>query len=206
MYFFNIFVIYKYFFFSILLALFKTYTDDYALTKSITKSLIENKGTNCENLAKAMTKEFWAKPSRGYGQNAADTFAKLRDSHFKDIYEPAKLAFDGKGSLGNGGAMRVAPFSLFYHNSEEAMVENIINTTKITHAHKLGINGALLQAFAIRNCFLTAPDEEIKAEEFITSLIHCMKNYEGLKYVLVIVGSFYSNIVFILYVAVLESM
>lgn len=58
---------------------------------------------------------------------------------------PAKNLFDGLGSYGNGGAMRIAPVALFSYNNYDKLLHYVKEVTEITHANKLGINGAILQ-------------------------------------------------------------
>lgn len=63
---------------------------------------------------------------------------------------PAKNQFDGVGSWGNGGAMRIAPLSLFCHDNCEKLIDYATKVTEITHTHNLGINGAILQVIRYR--------------------------------------------------------
>jgi len=58
---------------------------------------------------------------------------------------PAKAIFDGRGSYGNGGAMKIAPVSLYSYNNYDNLLHYVKEVTQITHAHELGINGAILQ-------------------------------------------------------------
>lgn len=62
--------------------------------------------------------------------------------------DPAKTIFDGRGSYGNGGAMRIAPVSLFSYNNYDNLLHYVREVTQITHANELGINGAILQVTA----------------------------------------------------------
>lgn len=39
---------------------------------------------------------------------------KLASPHLTDVYQPARDQFNGRGSFGNGGAMRAAPFALAF--------------------------------------------------------------------------------------------
>jgi len=41
--------------------------------------------------------------------------------------------------------MRIAPISLFLYNNYEHLLQYTKEVTEITHANKLGINGAILQ-------------------------------------------------------------
>lgn len=72
-------------------------------------------------------------------------FYKLRNDKFADVWKPAKEQFEGSGSYGNGGAMRIAPVAVFYRDNYENMIEVARQTTLLTHTHRLGVNGALLQ-------------------------------------------------------------
>lgn len=72
-------------------------------------------------------------------------FNKLRNNKFNDVLGPAREQFNGQGSLGNGGAMRVSPVSLFCHRDYKKMVETARKQSQITHTHKTGVDGAILQ-------------------------------------------------------------
>lgn len=53
-------------------------------------------------------------PGRGYGSGVIQVLKKLSSPHLSDVYQPAKDQFNGRGSFGNGGAMRAAPFALAF--------------------------------------------------------------------------------------------
>lgn len=80
-----------------------------------------------------------------YGCHVRTVFAKLRSQNFEELFKPASEQFNGTGSYGNGGAMRVAPVALFCHKDFKHMLRVAEKITQITHTHSLGINGALLQ-------------------------------------------------------------
>ena len=46
-------------------------------------------------------------------------FRKLLNPKCRDVFEPARAQFNGKGSYGNGGAMRVAGISLAYNSVQD---------------------------------------------------------------------------------------
>lgn len=58
-------------------------------------------------------------PDRGYGAGVVTVFKKLLSPKCRDVYEPARAQFNGKGSYGNGGAMRVAGISLAYSSIQD---------------------------------------------------------------------------------------
>ncbi|EFN63889.1 Poly(ADP-ribose) glycohydrolase ARH3, partial [Camponotus floridanus] len=77
-----------------------------------------------------------------------------------DVKGPAKDIFRGAGSYSNGGAMKIAPVSLFSYNNYDNLLHYVKEVTQITHAHELGINGATLQV--ITNSFVQPYKERLK--------------------------------------------
>lgn len=70
-----------------------------------------------------------AHPTRGYGYNVVTVLKRLGDRDLSDVFAPARNQFDGGGSYGNGGAMRVAPVAL----CGEDEVERVIQVYKFNH-------------------------------------------------------------------------
>jgi len=44
-------------------------------------------------------------------------------SGFDDVYQPAAEQFNGRGSYGNGSAMRVAPVALFAFEKKDTVIK-----------------------------------------------------------------------------------
>lgn len=61
-------------------------------------------------------KEYSLSPGRGYGSGVIQVLKKLASPHLNDVFQPARAQFSGRGSFGNGGAMRAAPFALAFSN------------------------------------------------------------------------------------------
>lgn len=59
-------------------------------------------------------KEYSESPDRGYGSGVIHVLKKLSSSQLSDVFQPAREQFNGRGSFGNGGAMRAAPFALAF--------------------------------------------------------------------------------------------
>ena len=97
-------------------------------------------------------KEYFSDPRRGYGQ-VVNVFHKLRAQNFGDPFGPAKEQFGGSGSYGNGGAMRVAPLALFCHSDYNKLINLVQQSAELTHAHKQGYNGTILQVNPQFMCF-----------------------------------------------------
>src|SRR3954471_2346540 len=60
----------------------------------------------------------------------------------------AATAFGGRGSMGNGSAMRVAPLGAYFADDEERLVDEAIRSAVVTHAHRDGQAGAVAVALA----------------------------------------------------------
>lgn len=63
--------------------------------------------------------EYKKEPNRGYGMAVVNVFKKLLSPKCSDVFEPARAQFNGKGSYGNGGAMRVAGIPLTYSDVQD---------------------------------------------------------------------------------------
>ena len=123
------------------------YTDDTHMTLGMAESLVERKGFDGHHMAGLFARNFKAEPWRGYGPGPPQVFHLLGQGEPWD--EASRGLFGGRGSFGNGGAMRVAPAALFAFDDMEAVESLSRKTALITHSHELGIEGAALQACAI---------------------------------------------------------
>jgi ADP-ribosylglycohydrolase len=72
----------------------------------------------------------------------------LPELRLKDWREAAQALFNGTGSYGNGGAMRVAPVGAYFADDLSAVVENAELSARVTHAHPEGVAGAVAVAIA----------------------------------------------------------
>ena len=70
----------------------------------------------------------------------------------------ATALFGGKGSFGNGAAMRVAPLGAFYAGDPDRAAEQAALSAEVTHAHPEAIAGAVAVALAV--CLMS--DETVK--------------------------------------------
>ena len=154
------------------------FTDDSAMTHSLAKSFVELKELNIVDVAKRFVKSYYQEPKRGYGPAVVTVFQKLRVNKFADIVSPAKEQFNGQGSWGNGGAMRVTPIALFCYKDYDKLLDTVRKATQLTHTNKVGIDGAILQAVAIHQSLLLNPSEELNITNFIDDLINKMDQIE----------------------------
>lgn len=118
--------------------------------------------------------EFQKNAYRGYSAAAMEIFTKLKHTHFEDVLYPAKEVLNGE-SGDNGCAMYVAPIALASaKNSVLNLEDEIRKATAVTHAHKMAVNGAILQAMAIHQ-LIQAPNQ-LKIDAFLEQIIDIMKS------------------------------
>lgn len=146
------------------------YTDDTALTFAVAESLVESGGFDGASMAKRLAAAYFSEPRRGYGESAPQVFRMLSEAERWDA--PAQALFGGAGSFGNGAAMRVAPVALYSFSSVEATAELARNSARVTHAHPLGIEGAVLQAQAVAFILRTDPDSPLD----IGAMLDCLRS------------------------------
>ncbi len=122
------------------------YTDDSEMMKGVLESLLVNNGEfNGLHMAKTFVENYDYR--RGYGSGATSVLMQIKDGLPWD--RPAKEAFYGAGSFGNGAAMRICPVGLLYHKNLARLETVVDQVSVITHTHPLGREGALLQAYAV---------------------------------------------------------
>ncbi|MEV0245557.1 ADP-ribosylglycohydrolase family protein [Nocardia sp. NPDC050712] len=84
---------------------------------------------------------------RGYGAGVNRMLRLIRQEG-GDWRELAGAAFDGRGSWGNGGAMRVAPVGAFFADDLDRVAREAALSAEVTHTHPEGIAGAIAVAVA----------------------------------------------------------
>ncbi|KAM3932933.1 ADP-ribosylhydrolase ARH3 isoform 1-T1 [Leptodactylus fuscus] len=150
------------------------YTDDTAMARSVVQSLLDKPPFDEKDLAERFTTEYFNDPDRGYGMGVIHVFEKLKSGEYYSVFTPAKEQFNGKGSYGNGAAMRVVGIPLAFPN-----VQDIIQYAKIsgelTHASSLGYNGAILLALAVHY----ALQGNLSRESFLEHLLSNMQEVEA---------------------------
>ncbi len=123
------------------------YTDDTAMAIGIAQVLAAEGRLEPERLGRQFHENYRREPWRGYAQGPPELFA-IVEQHQLSYREAATRLYQGQGSFGNGGAMRIAPVGLFHADSAE--LDEIARTSaEVTHAHPLGQDGAAVQAAAI---------------------------------------------------------
>jgi poly(ADP-ribose) glycohydrolase ARH3 len=123
------------------------FTDDTHMTLGVAQSLVERRGFDGAHMAATFARNFAAEPWRGYGAGPPEVFRLLGEG--VPWNQASSKLFGGRGSAGNGAAMRVTPVALFACPRLPMAAWLARQTALITHAHPLGVEGAVLQACAV---------------------------------------------------------
>lgn len=122
------------------------YTDDTEMAIAIVEVLQQDGSLNQDRLAAAFARRYERDPHRGYGAGAHETLERIGNG--MPWREAAQRAFEGAGSLGNGGAMRVAPLGAWFADDPASVVREARASAEITHLHPEGQAGAIAVAVA----------------------------------------------------------
>lgn len=119
------------------------WTDDTQMSLDIAESLIERGTLVPDDLAHRFAASYrW---SRGYGPGAAKLLKRIAAGA---DWQQANRSIYKDGSYGNGAAMRAPVIGLFYGDRPDELAEAARLSAVVTHAHALGIEGAVLIASA----------------------------------------------------------
>lgn len=122
------------------------YTDDTEMALSIVEVLAARGHVDQDHLAARFADRYRARPDRGYGGGAHQILGELCvGARWREV---APAAFGGTGSMGNGGAMRVAPIGAYFAGDVPTLVEQARASAEVTHAHPDGQAGAIAVALA----------------------------------------------------------
>lgn len=120
------------------------WTDDTAMACSIVACLREFGEINQDWLMYHFVKHYERK--RGYGRGMRSLIQRIREGG--SWREETHTFFNGAGSYGNGGAMRVAPLGAYFADDRDVVLEQAQLATEVTHSHPEAIIGAQAVALA----------------------------------------------------------
>lgn len=121
-------------------------TDDTMMAVSIVEVLSRRAAIDRDELAQRFAARYRAEPGRGYGGMAHQILTEILQGISWE--QAAGEAFDGEGSMGNGGAMRSAPIGAFFADELDALVEQARRSAQVTHGHPEGQAGAIAVTLA----------------------------------------------------------
>jgi ADP-ribosylglycohydrolase len=122
------------------------YTDDTVMALSIVETLEIHGSIVQDVLAERFSRKYQADPGRGYGGMAHRILSAIgAGSPWRRI---SRAAFDGMGSMGNGGAMRAAPIGGYFSDDLKTASREAQRSAEVTHGHPEGQAGAAAVAVA----------------------------------------------------------
>lgn len=122
------------------------HTDDTEMAISIAATLKSHGHVHQDALAKRFARRFERDPERGYGKMTRIQLSEINAG--ARWQETASNAFSGQGSMGNGGAMRVAPLGAYFADDLKKCAEAARSSSTVTHTHPEGVAGTIAVAIA----------------------------------------------------------
>lgn len=122
-----------------------TYTDDTQMMIALAESLIARGRVEEEQLARAFQDAY--DRNRGYGGGTRRVLELWSEG--TPVAVAAEEIFGGEGSRGNGAAMRIAPVAVRFAGDPARLRTEAARSARLTHAHPVGIDAAVVQAEAI---------------------------------------------------------
>lgn len=121
-------------------------TDDSEMAISIVEGLKLYGYVHQDALARRFAWRYEREPDRGYGSM---TRAQLNEINRGGNWrQGAANAFGGQGSMGNGGAMRVAPLGGYFADDLKRVADEARASALVTHTHPEGVAGTIAVAIA----------------------------------------------------------
>ncbi len=117
------------------------YSDDTQMSLMVAESLIDNHGFNADDLAARYTDWIVSGRARGYGRTTLMAIQNLQSGKH---WSESGIA----GSMGNGTAMRAAPFGVYFRNDLYSLVNICKIDSAITHASEDAEAGSIAIALA----------------------------------------------------------
>ena len=122
------------------------FTDDTVMAISVVDVLAELSAIDRDLLASLFAARYRFDPGRKYGGTAHGILINISDG--MPWAEAAAAAWEGQGSMGNGGAMRAAPIGAYFCEDLGEVVRHARYSAEVTHAHPEGQAGAIAVALA----------------------------------------------------------
>ena len=121
------------------------FTDDTAMALGIFECFAMLKTIDQDALAWIFAKNLKADPERGYGKMTRRLLTEI--SH-GGAWRPISASAFGRGSFGNGSAMRVAPLGAYFSEDLERVRAAASASAQVTHFHPEATAGAIAVAIA----------------------------------------------------------
>lgn len=141
------------------------HTDDSQMAMAIVEELAEHGRIVPDSLAARFVARFQADPGRGYGKGVRIQLGEIaRGTKWQ---QTSTAIFSGRGSKGNGGAMRSAPVGAFFAADLRKVVVQSEQSAIVTHSHDEGIAGSVAVSLAAAAAWQARSKPQAEAVEFL---------------------------------------
>jgi ADP-ribosylglycohydrolase len=125
---------------------------------------------NQDAIAKDFAKNYHLDFNRGYGPAMHRTMRAIEaGEYWKSV---SNAAFNGMGSMGNGGAMRAGLIGAYFYDDLQKVKRQAFLSSEITHANEEGCVGAMAVAMATAiNTQLHIDNKTLEPNEFIKKVV-----------------------------------
>lgn len=135
------------------------WTDDTVMSIDIVESFLANGSIDPDDLAVRFARSY--RFSRGYGPGTARLLKRIaKGGNWREV----NRSIYPSGSFGNGAAMRAPIIGLIFADRIAELPSVIRQSAIVTHAHELGIEGAVLLGFATARVSRGLKSSEILSE------------------------------------------
>ncbi len=132
------------------------WTDDTRMSLDLAESLLACRALDPDELARRFAASYrW---SRGYGPSTARLLQRIRQG---EDWRIAAKAIHPQGSYGNGAAMRAPVVALHCPSDLATLVHITREQARVTHAHPLGVEGAVMIAVATQGALQHLPPADV---------------------------------------------
>lgn len=159
------------------------HTDDTQMAMAIVEEMTEHGEISEDSLAQRFASRFQADPGRGYGKGVRMQMEEITwGAHWR---QTSAAAFSGRGSKGNGSAMRSAPLGAWFVDDTAKLVLESTKSSIVTHMHPEGIAGSVAISLAAAEAWRTRllPLEQARQAVWETVLLNTLagETLEGLR-------------------------
>ncbi|MFE9580987.1 ADP-ribosylglycohydrolase family protein [Nocardia sp. NPDC006044] len=137
------------------------WTDDTQMACSIFAVLTEHGRISQDALAQSFAEHYDIYRRYGPGTSRILRLIRQKGYHWRELAQQAR---DGRGSWGNGAAMRVAPLGAWFADDIDRVVMEATASAEVTHAHPDAVAGAVAVAVAAA---LSAVKPELHGAELL---------------------------------------
>ncbi len=135
-------------------------TDDTLMAIGVVETLARFGGIVEPRLAEAFARRYH--PGRGYGTAMHALLPRWNAMGTEGWADDAKALFGGRGSFGNGSAMRVAPLGAYFADDLDRLRAEAERSARVTHWSAEAVDGAIAVAIAAALAWRAETEKELR--------------------------------------------